>query len=206
VIPRVDVAAGIVPALPATATYWMPAEDELTAGGIGYFRGVWPLYDVSRPEAAAVLATERSLLEDLDRRAGDAAEFDRLARRLEAREAESAAAGEPDLRGLELGVAGLVYALAAIGCVPAASCRGHVGDGAWSYNPIVFTALDRPHAEWLVPRVRRAKCGFGVGAGREDLLAIHAASVVDTVRLASSILREADVIPPPRRRWGSRSR
>lgn len=199
VIPRVDVVAGIVPVLPSAATFWMP-DDDPPADGLGGFRGVWPLTGVTPADAAALLAREQAVIRELDASAPDARTFDRLARQREAADSGLGTRSRPlDLGGLEIGVAGLTYALAAIGCVPAASCRGHVGEDAWSYHPIVFLAVDRPRADWLLPRVRRAKCGFGVGAGRENLLVIQAASLVDTVRLATVILREAQVIPPPAR-------
>jgi hypothetical protein len=201
VIPRLDLGAQLVPELPPTATYWMPSEDEIADGAIGHFRGVWPLHDVRPEDAAAVVANEQAAVRALDAHATDAREFDRLARALEARPPgnDEVAGDRVDLGGLEVGVAGLSYALAAIGCVPAASCRGHLGDDAWSYHPIVFAAVDRPHAEWLLPRVRRARCGFGIGAGRENLLAIRASSILETMALAASVLREAAIIPPPPR-------
>ncbi|GAA3397512.1 hypothetical protein [Cryptosporangium minutisporangium] len=215
-IPHVDVEAGIVPELPAAAQYWMPAKEEMLGEGIGYFRGVWSLYDVTREDAAAVAASEQAAVAALDVLSPNAQQFDRLARVLETHDPSTDADDEAavallaeqvdltslHLGGLEVGVAGLSFALAAIGCIPAASCRGHMGDDAWSYNPIVFAAVDRPHADWLLPRVRRAKCGFGIGAGRENVLAIQAHSIVDLMALTASILRESDGLPAPPLRWG----
>lgn len=54
-----------------------------------------------------------------------------------------------ELEDLEIGVAGLVYALAAAGIYPAASCRGHTDPNPWSKSPVVFFAADRSHAEAL---------------------------------------------------------
>jgi hypothetical protein len=77
------------------------------------------------------------------------------------------------LGGLELGVAGLVHALASVGCFPAASCRGHSGPEAWARHPVVYLAVDRPRASVLEQFVQVAGYGFGVDLERSDLLIIE---------------------------------
>jgi hypothetical protein len=105
---------------------------------------------------------------------------------------EIAGEGPPGLDGLDLGVAALVYALAAYGCLPAASCRGHVTEPSqrpWADSPVVYFAADREHADRLVPLVRSSGCGFGFDDERPRLIVVEAPSVVETMELAESILR-----------------
>jgi hypothetical protein len=93
-----------------------------------------------------------------------------------------------DLEGLEIGVAGLAYALAAAGMYPAASCRGHVGPNAWSSSPVVFFVADRPHAEVLQPLVKESGCGFEVDPARSQLLVILSVSIAEMLALGRRIL------------------
>jgi hypothetical protein len=92
------------------------------------------------------------------------------------------------LEGLELGVAGLVYALASVGCVPAASCRGHSRPHAWAERPIVLLAADRARAEWLRPLVSGAGCGFCLDDVRPQILGIEAPSIDEMTALARLVL------------------
>ena len=94
-----------------------------------------------------------------------------------------------DLGGLEMGVAGLAYALASAGMVPAASCRAHTGDRPWSYSPVVLFAADECHARQLEPLVRNAGCVFAVDAGRGHLLVVSASSVRNLMELADALAR-----------------
>ncbi|HZL05000.1 MAG TPA: hypothetical protein VFE45_06235, partial [Coriobacteriia bacterium] len=92
------------------------------------------------------------------------------------------------LEGLELGVAGLVYALSTRGFFPAASCRSHAYEHSWSDRPVVLFAADRRRVEWLRPLVERAGCGFCVPRDRGQLLTIEAQSIVEMGALAQLIL------------------
>lgn len=96
--------------------------------------------------------------------------------------------GEPALEGLEVGVAGLVYALSAAGMFPAASCRGHADPASWSAVPVVMFAADRGHAEALQPLVESSRCGFDLDPIRPELLVINGRSVEDTLRLGRAVL------------------
>ena len=96
--------------------------------------------------------------------------------------------GEPALEGLEVGVAGLVYALSAAGMFPAASCRGHVDPDSWSAVPVVMFAADRVHAEALRPLVESSRCGFDLDPIRPELLVINGRSAEDTLRLGRAVL------------------
>ncbi|MEV6305763.1 hypothetical protein AB0M02_40545 [Actinoplanes sp. NPDC051861] len=201
--------------LPSDAEYWMPSEEEVEYAdeGFGFFRDVWTLVEVLPDEATAIMARERSLVEILDGLSSDADTFDRFARAAErhdpeclsddaeVREVEElliARMGRSwDLDGLEIGVAGLSHALASVGCVPTASCRGHTGDRAWSEHPVVYVALDRAHAEWLAPLVHRIPCGFGIDPARSEMLTINARCIADSMALAAAICEEAERNPPP---------
>jgi hypothetical protein len=192
----------------------MPAENEISEEGIGFFRDVWTILDVSLSDAADVVADERVAATAVDAVATDPGSFERLAIVVEehnpdfpsedpadeasiellARHADVHTVGLP---GLEIGVAGLSYALAAIGCVPAASCRSHVGKHSWSDRPVVLAAIDRAHAEWLQPLVERSSCGFDIDNHRPDFLVIHARSISEMMDLATMILAVAENNPPP---------
>jgi hypothetical protein len=142
------------------------------------------------------------LVDDL---AGTEEDFDRLARcvedwdpdeqEIDASPAElsvlEAFLGQSDsaeIGGLELGVAGLVYGLAAGGMVPAASCRGHAGPQPWSDSPVVLFATDERHASTLDPLVRDAGCVFDIDPARPELVAIAATSIANLMALASALV------------------
>ncbi|WBC12972.1 hypothetical protein O7600_17510 [Micromonospora sp. WMMA1998] len=203
----------VIPDLPENAEYWMPGDDDIDDEGIGFFRGVWAILDVPRHVASAVVADEQAAAKALDALSPDEETFDRLARVLEEHNPDFPSEDPEDvpvlellaqhmdlssfsLEGLEVGVSGLSHVLGSIGCVPAASCRGHVGEHAWSDHPSVFVAIDRPHAEWLRPLVQRTSCGFAIDPWRENLLVIYARSIRQTMELAALILEEAQNLPP----------
>jgi hypothetical protein len=157
VIPIADVI--VDPMLPKQATYWMPSEDEIDEEGIGYFRDTWLIISVPEDGARDLIAIERQITRLVDSIAINSEQFETLAHAIESAdltelpaslidsEQYEALAGlvEDDispLEGLELGVTGLVYALASIGCVPAASCRGHAGARSWARHPVVLFASD----------------------------------------------------------------
>ncbi|MDQ7906870.1 hypothetical protein RB614_20350 [Phytohabitans sp. ZYX-F-186] len=218
-IPRTDI--DLDSALPGAATFWMPARDEIHDEGIGFFRGVWAIFDVPLSEAAVVVADERAAAAAVDAVATDAESFEDFARVIEGHnpdfpseepedEADMATLAEHgdvdsvSLCGLDLGVAGLTYALAATGCVPAASCRSHA-ERSWSDRPVVLAAIDREHAQWLQPLVQRSSCGFGIDDERPEFLVIHARSITEMMDLAAAILAKAEQDPPPPLRWGPSS-
>jgi hypothetical protein len=182
------------PSLPANAEYWVPEPDEIDDDeGFGMFQDVWPITDVSAGEANAVAREDGLLCQVVAGLARNAMDFDVLAAAVEI-SAESLAAlepylaGEPALEGLELGVAGLVYALSSAGMFPAASCRGHADPDAWSAIPVVMFAADRAHAEALQPLLESNGCGFGLDPIRPELLVINGRSVEDTLRLGRAVL------------------
>jgi hypothetical protein len=191
--------------LPPGADFWTPTAEDLEADeGFGYFDNTWPIYDISEAEARELATSDRSLSVVASNLATTELEFDGIATALETGSAEDIEGLRPDqleavipyltdrvtLEGLELGVAGLVYCLAAAGMYPAASCRGHPGPSAWSRIPVVFLATDRARAELLVPLVRDSGCGFNLGQSRGELLVIESKSIEGTLDLAVALLRE----------------
>ncbi|MFG1955643.1 hypothetical protein [Micromonospora sp. NPDC048830] len=218
-IPRAHIQ--LDPALPQNAPFWMPAEDEIHEEGIGFFQGVWAIFDVPLSEAAQVVADERAAAAAVDAAADDATTFEHFARLIEAHNPDFPSEDPEDEAGmaalakhgdvdsvslchLELGVAGLTYALAATGCVPAASCRSHA-ERSWAERPVVVAAIDRAHADWLQPLVERMSCGFDLDDLRPQFLTIHAQSIKEMMDLAAAILAKAEHDPPPPLFWGPSS-
>ena len=206
-IPRADIT--ISSELPTQATYWIPDEEDMSEEGIGFFRDTWLIRDVEHEVAAKIAADERRISHIVNRLATDVQSFDQLARAVESAEPEELPPDLPDgpeleelkdlvnddfspLEGLDLGVAGLVFALASIGCIPAASCRGHAGSLSWAEYPVVFMATDRTYAQRLEPLVDRAGCGFAIDDYRPNLLMIYGASIEDTISLAAFILDDVE--------------
>lgn len=193
------------PQLPSDAQFWTPTAEDLEADeGFGYFDNTWPIYEISEAEARELATTDRSLSIVASNLAATESEFDDIATALESGSADDIEglekiqleaitpylADRVTLEGLELGVAGLVYCLAAAGMYPAASCRGHPGPSAWSRTPVVLFAADRIHAELLAPLVRDSRCGFNIAQSRGELLAIESKSIEGTLDLADALLRE----------------
>lgn len=192
--------------VPDGASFWMPKGSDITEEGIGYFRDVWLIKDVPVSYAREVIQHERRIATVVGDLANTAEDFDRLARAVE-REAllegegeigeltghertalaESAVDGS-ELDGLEVGIAGLVYALATVRIIPGASCRGHVGDTAWSDVPVVLFAATAHRAQALQPLVEGTGCRFSIDDARPDLITVAAPSILNTMALAEGVL------------------
>jgi len=200
------------PFLPADAEFWVPGPEDIDEyEGFGLFQDVWTITDVPVAEAAAVASEDRELCRVVGDLARDAAGFDLIAMAVQAGSADEVEGisdatlaalgpyltGRVALEGLEAGVAGLVYMLAAAGMFPAASCRGHPEPDAWSAFPVVFLAADRPHAEALQPLVACSGCGFTSDPLRPGFLVINGRSVQDTQRLAEALLRSIGTFGEP---------
>jgi hypothetical protein len=209
--------------IPSDATFWMPKADDIDEDGIGaYFRDTWLIKDVPVREARQLRQKERRIAEVVGRLAITPEDFDRLAYAVEggydpdetgdgfqltATEqveldeflSDDEAAG---LESLELGVAGLVYSLATVRIIPAASCRGHPGDRAWSDRPVVLFATTEYRAKALQPLVEATGCCFDIDPARPDLLAVKGRSILNTMALADAVLesRQAFVKSRPSRR------
>lgn len=200
-IPRRDVQ--VDPTIREHHGYWVPTEEDLESeDGFGGFRDTTPL-QATILEARAVVREERELIEVADRVARDAREFEAIANAFEWYDRDELPEGlrsgpqfalldphisdNPPIGGLELGVAGLSHALAAVGCFPAASCRSHDADVTWSERPVVYVGADPDRAAVLERLVRQAGCGFGFDPDHPQL-PIEAPSIRETARLADLVL------------------
>jgi hypothetical protein len=187
----------------------MPKPEDIDEEGIGaFFRETWLIRDVPMREARRLRYDEHRIAEAVSGLAATAGDFDRLAHAVEdgynqdewdenyaltsvEREVldEFLSAETDTLDSLELGVAGLVYALATVRIIPAASCRGHPGDRAWSDSPVVLFATTEFRARALQPLVEATGCRFGIDTARPELLAVAGRSILDTMALADAVLR-----------------
>lgn len=175
--------------------------------GIGFFQGSWRIQNTTVDKASEYLDLERRIATAAARLAPTTADYNRLVDAVEAGGAgdpaedlsglEREAVGDfgwdipPDLGGLEVGVAGLSYALNAVGIVTAASCRGHTPP-SWSKAPVVSFAADRVRAVQLQRMVARTGCTFFVDDVRPNLLVVHGRSVTHTMALADALIDHAD--------------
>lgn len=210
-IPHTDLE--VDPSFPGHLAMGMPAEDEVDEEGYGFFRGVWDISGASLRDAWAVIEEERRLADLVDQATATRQDFEAVAGAVEDGSPddlpEGFAAEHPQseileivgdgeremavLNGLEIGVAGLAYALSAIGCFPAASCRSHDSESSWSVRPVVFFAAERTTVHWLTPLVRESGCGFGDGSGNGQLLiTIEASSITNLMDLARRIVTQAE--------------
>ncbi|MGA5517676.1 hypothetical protein ACPCK2_15750 [Streptomyces pseudogriseolus] len=210
-IPSVDI--DVDPSFPAALAMGLPDEENVDEEGYGYFRGVWTIGEVSHEEAVSMIQEERRLVTLVDRTSRTQAEFEAMAKAVEEGELDYLPAGyaaqHPDselvrvvdeyaedgspLDALELGVAGLSYALTSVGCFTAASCRSHYSGRSWSDRPVIFFAAERPTVHWLTPLLRQSGCGFADGSDRADrLLIVEAPSVTNFMDLASRIIQQAE--------------
>jgi len=90
-----------------------------------------------------------------------------------------------------LDVIAVSYALAAVGCLPAASCRSHDAYPSWSKRPVVFVAADRRWAKIVERLVGEAGCGFSFDPEHALPLLIEARSIEETTKLARLVLDNA---------------
>lgn len=205
--------------IPSDATFWMPKPEDINEDGIGaYFRDTWLIKDVPVREARRLRQKERRIAEVLGHLAANAEDFDRLAYAVEGgydpdetdegfhlTATEQAELDEflsddetAGLESLELGVAGLVYALATVRIIPAASCRGHPDDRAWSNVPVVLFATTEYRARALQPLVEATNCRFNIDPARPELLAVAGRSILDTMALADAVLESRHTFVQPR--------
>lgn len=204
------------PTIPSTYAFWTPRREDISEEGFGYFRDTWMIRGVGVRLARSVMAIEHELVAVADACSTGADEFDEIANALECsdldgvpdRVRESSAFepiahhyapgdGERLVEALDLGVAGLVHALSAVGCWPAASCRGH-GPGGWARYPVVCIAADRHRTQTLQPLVAAAGCGFDTDDARGELLVVRGPSVVEMMDLAPRVLEAREAFVPRR--------
>ncbi|WP_248830285.1 hypothetical protein [Frankia sp. Mgl5] len=207
VFPCADI--DVDPTIPKAAAYWLPSDDDLTDDeGFGYFRDNWVIADLGPGVASGIVEEERKIIDGLCLLADSPDHFAELATAVEGRDSIDLPAGsdladvllrgpydEPTLDGLEIGVAGLTYALAEFGAFPAASCRGHGDRHAWSDHPVVYFAASRRVVQQLQPLVEESGCGFTIDPARPELLVILAPSVFETSRLAGLVINLLARVP-----------
>lgn len=218
-IPVSDVTPEVPSPLPQSK---MPVADEITEEGFGFFRGTWFIGRVRIAEALATISEEAEIIHWLDEMATSAIEFEQLASAIEqqdpdviseplraavlerggARVLERGEDAMP-LDRLEIGVAGLTYALAAVRCLTAACCRSHTSDHSWSDVPVVLFAAPQWRAEILAELAAVEGCGIDTD---RDLLSVYGRSIRDTNRLASHILAERGRFTRMPERWRTRQR
>jgi hypothetical protein len=206
-IPKADITPTVPSPLPAGG---MPRKDEISDEGFGYFRGTWFMGRVLLAEAQSIVLEEAEIMQWLDETASNSENFELLTSAIEHQDTgllpDSLATtavtkglskfisedpdDEPDwgpLDGLEIGVAGLAYALSAVGCLTAASCRWHINPHSWADTPVVFFAAPDWRVELLAPLIAAEQCGLDAD---RNMLTIYAASIRDTHGLAKCILAE----------------
>jgi hypothetical protein len=184
----------------------MPAADEISEEGFGYFRGTWFIGRVPVSEAQERVQEEAEILNWLDAHAATAREFEQLASAIEKQERElideplrttalsngvekflgSPAGDWAPLGGLEVGVAGLTFALSAVQCLTAASCRWHVKD-SWAEYPVVLFAAPAWRIEILADLIVAEGCGLVDSRG---MVSVYGKSIRDMHRLAERLLEE----------------
>lgn len=179
-----------------------PTSDEISEEGFGFFRGTWWIGHVPLSEARQSMEFEHKVVAALDAAAGDGLEFEALATALEEFEPDGTGSlfpiDTPDggfiepfiggvtlLGGLEVGVAGLSYALSTVGFRTAASCRAHEGVNSWSDCPVIFFGAHKWRAVLLAELAAEAGCGIGQG---RDMLRVYAPSIRNLMDLAQAVL------------------
>lgn len=192
--------------LPADAAYWAPHRNDLHDEGFGFFRDTWTIIDVPAGSARELVEEERQIADAIGALADNAEHFDDLSRAVEANDLDEADIttneyrvldkvlhhDEPPLGCLEVGVAGLVYALASVRIVPAASCRGHANAHRWSAAPVVYFAASTFRAQALQRLAAKAGCTFMIDGSRAELIVVRGRSIANTMSLAEAILENRD--------------
>jgi hypothetical protein len=197
----------------------MPDPEMISEEGFGGFRGTWYIGRVAKAHLEAILREEAELMRIVDAVAATSEEFEELASAIEGCDLEplsdelrEAAMKEglaacideetTPLDGLELGVAGLTYALGSVGCLTAASCRWHISDRSWSDVPVVFFAAPTWRLELLAELIAAAGCGLVDDRG---MLEVVAPSIRNTHELAENIAAERERFRRKPDRWRTRA-
>lgn len=197
----------VIPTVPSPAPVCtMPAAEDISEEGFGFFRGTWFIGHVPPADAEFTVSCEAEIIDWLDEVATSPVEFELLTSAIENGTTDSlpeslqtAAITEgienylPDsedvvvLDSLEISVAGLTHALSAVGCLTAATCRWHAGSQSWADCPVVFFAAAAWRVEVLAELISLEGCGLDHGRG---MLTVYGRSIRDTHRLAARIVLE----------------
>ncbi|MBC6451304.1 hypothetical protein [Actinokineospora xionganensis] len=168
VVPRIQV-------LPAALTRMTPRR---VVEGFSLVRDYEPQFDITWEEAVECLDAEAKWLE----RAAttqDAKEFDELL--YSASEQEAGDDFDYLFRGMDVGVAGLVFVLSAAGYATCYSCRGHAGIMT-ERAPQVRLATEPDRLQLLVGYAEHAECGLETDD--EGLVTAYAPTVMGLHKLA----------------------
>lgn len=187
--------------LPSLDDYWVPKPSETDEEGYGLnFRDVSALSGVTVADARGVLQWERGAADWVSEHAEDEERFETLARLAESYNPVDGLDDFPSdplfpvplqdsdysLWGLELGVSGLSYVMAATGFYPVASCRSHAHN-SWADHPTVLFACDKRRLERLQPIIAQSGCGLNVDSTRgKTLLVVYSPSIVEIMNLAGA--------------------
>lgn len=149
--------------------------------GFSVVRDYEPHVDITWEEAVECLDAEAKWL---DRAAAsrDAEEFDQLL--YTAAEEEAGDDFDYTFRGMDVGVAGLVFVLSAAGYATCYSCRGHAGIMT-ERVPQVRLATEPDRLELLVGYAERAGCGLETDG--DGLVNAYASTVLGLHKLARLI-------------------
>lgn len=130
------------------------------------------------------LSLERQLIAQVENAADPAAEESRITEGL----AEGSEIDGPHpLRGVDLGVASAVFALSALGAIPAASCNGGAfGAFHQGRNPYIAFFIRPRRLQTLAPWVRAA--GLGLTMTDDGIVVLQARRVADLCAFAEIAL------------------
>lgn len=146
--------------------------------GFSLVRDYEPQIDITWDEADECLTAEARWL-GLAATSNDAEEFDRLLYAAAEQEADDGL--DYLFRGLDVGVAGLVFVLSAAGYATCYSCRGHAEIGT-DRVPQVRLATEPERLDLLVGYAKRAECGLDMDG--DGLVTAYAPTVLSIHRLA----------------------
>lgn len=163
--------------------FWTDEVDE----GIGDNRLYADLTGVEWTEVEEVIAAEETVIKSAEFAATDAAEFERVIGEIMDEQYPGEDFDEGPLSAfamLDAGIMAAVAALAAVGCVPTTSCRGHQDSG--EANPFVRFAAD----EDRLPLIRHAceRSGSGLLMDGAGMLQVYAADVLTMMEFARRML------------------
>lgn len=162
--------------LPDGGELWLPGAEELADDeGFGGYRETWVIRQVGFRAARRVVNRERAIVQLIEKMATSPSEFYALSAFVESADEETLADegfsldGDSPIReyvaedwsateGLDLGLSGIVYALAATGFHPMASCRGT--PHTWAPFPLVRFTGRMWRARLLLPIAVEAGCGL----------------------------------------------
>jgi hypothetical protein len=155
---------------------WLPGRT-LVEDGFTDNRDYVPLRAIDWARVGEVCALEQEVFELIAHTVDDSGTFEA---RLSDLEYDNVPAW--DLESIELGVASCVFALNALGCATAFSCRGHGGSG----YPQVRLAVEGATVEPLLQEARSAGCGMS--SDSEGLAWIYAPSMLEMCSFADLLV------------------